>query len=61
MPQCHNATNQGFIGLAGWGTAEKNTSARCRSRWTTTDEEGLDKVLIPFFWAEVNPRLKHPF
>ena len=30
-------------------------------RWTTTDEEGLDKVLIPFFWAEVNPRLKHPF
>lgn len=30
-------------------------------RWTTPDEEGLDTVLIPFFWAEVNPRLKHPF
>lgn len=30
-------------------------------RWTTAHEEGLDTVLIPFFWSEVNPRLKHPF
>jgi hypothetical protein len=30
-------------------------------RWTTAHEEGLDTVLIPFFWAEVNSRLKHPF
>ena len=30
-------------------------------RWTDAEEDGLDTVLIPFFWAEVNPRLKHPF
>lgn len=30
-------------------------------RWTTADEEELDLVVVPFFWAEVNPRLKHPF
>ena len=30
-------------------------------RWTTADEEELDTVVIPFFWSEVNPRLKHPF
>ena len=29
-------------------------------RWTTAGEEKLDTFLIPFFWAEVNPRLKHP-
>ena len=40
----------------------RNAATRLdEDRWTTADEAELDTVLIPFFWAEVNPRLKHPF
>ncbi len=29
-------------------------------QWTVTDEKQLDTVLLPLFWAEVNPHLPHP-
>lgn len=29
-------------------------------RWTVTDEEQLDTLLLPLFWSEVNPHLPHP-
>jgi hypothetical protein len=29
-------------------------------RWTVTDEEQLDTLLLPLFWSEVNPHLPLP-
>ena len=29
-------------------------------KWTASNEEQLDKLLIPLFWSEVNPRLNNP-
>jgi hypothetical protein len=29
-------------------------------RWTATDEEELDTLLLTLFWSEVNPHIPHP-
>jgi hypothetical protein len=29
-------------------------------RWTTQDEDQLDKFLLPLFWSDVNPHLPQP-
>jgi len=39
-----------------WLAAARVTSGE----WSAEDEARLDDLLLPLFWTQVNPRLRHP-